>query len=899
MRASGERVMSLSPGWRRVFRLPFRTARSLARDVDEELAFHIAMREEKLRRLGMTDDRAHTDALARFGDRDRVRDECITIDRRFAREVRLMEWLESMLSDFGYGLRTLRNRPAFTIVAALTLALGIGATSAMFSLVDGILLRPLPYPRPDQLVQFRQSYPEKGLDDWTLSQENLAMYRDGAHDFQSFAGFNRRGVTLEANGRPERINAARVTADFFTVLGVPPLIGRAFTREEDTPTSNAFVILSYGFWQSHFAGDRGVLGKTLDLDGQPTRVLGVMPPQFAYPRPDVQAFLPVGLDPTRRFGWFLTGVARLRPGVTVEHAGRETTALMWNWARREPDALSMTVDPATTRMKTLVTPLRTAITGDVARPLAVLQAAVLVILLIAVANVATLMSSRASGRRREMALRTALGATSGRVVRQVLTESVALASLGGALGIALAFLLVRTFTHSAAESLPRVGEVSMSWRVLTFTFIVSIGSGLLFGLSPALHTLRHRITDGLSGQKESAHGSARRLNSTLVVAQLGLSVMLLVSAGLVLKSFRHLLNVDLGFDPSGVTAVLMPLPHERYMDDHKIAAITSQAVARVGAIPGVRAAAAAFPLPYSGGVNTDGYLIEGHAPPAVAGSETQTAQVLVTPGFFRALRIPLLYGRDFDVSDRDSSIKVVVVDDALAGRYWKGAEAIGKRMRTTGDSTWLTIVGVVGSVRDEDVASEPRPHTYFPYSQAPANRPSLAVRTTGDPSSVVTAIRKTIAEIEPGIPLDNIRPLSESISRALDNRRLTEILLATFALLAVTLAAIGIYGVMSLYVSHRHREFGIRLAVGAEPDNLVRLVLAEGMTLATGGVVIGVAGALVGTRWVRTLLYEVSPADPVVYASLAALLLAVAFASCYLPARRAAKSDPLVALRAE
>jgi len=298
-------------------------------------------------------------------------------------------------------------------------------------------------------------------------------------------------------------------------------------------------------------------------------------------------------------------------------------------------------------------------------------------------------------------------------------------------------------------------------------------------------------------------------------------------------------------------------------------------------------------------VNTDGYLIEGHAPPAIAGSETQTTQVQVTPGFFGALRIPLLYGRDFDASDRDSSVKVVVVDDALASRYWKGADAIGKRMRMTGDTTWLTIVGVVGSVRDEDVASEPRPHTYFPYAQVPANRPTLAVRTAGDPSSVTTAIRKTIVELEPGIPLDNIRPLSESISRALDNRRLTEILLAAFALLAMTLAAIGIYGVMSLYVSHRHREFGIRLAVGAEPGNLVRLVLAEGMTLALGGVVIGVGGALLGTRWVRTLLYEVSPTDPVVYASLAALLLAVAFASCYLPARRAAKSDPLVALRAE
>jgi predicted permease len=412
--------------------------------------------------------------------------------------------------------------------------------------------------------------------------------------------------------------------------------------------------------------------------------------------------------------------------------------------------------------------------------------------------------------------------------------------------------------------------------------------------------MRRRLADGLaSGGKDSAHGSARRLNMTLVVTQLALSVVLLVSAGLVLKSFQRLVGTNLGFQPRGVTAVIMPLPQQKYGDDAKVVAIAGELVDRVRAIPGVRAAAVTDALPYSGNVNTDGYLIEGHAPPAAAGSETQTVQLPVTPGYFATLQIPLLHGRDFTSGDRATTLPVVIVDDELAHRYWTGGDAIGKRMRLTGDTTWRTIVGVVGSVRDIDAAQESTPHSYFPYSQNTDSYMTLAVRTDGDPRPVIAAVRRTIAELEPSVPLDNVRPLSQSVSQALDNRRLTEILLASFSLLAATLAGVGIYGVMSLQVANRRREFGIRLAIGAEPRNLVQRVLGEGLVLALAGVGLGIAGALVATRWVRALLYDVSPTDPVVFTVLSLGLLALAAGSCYLPARRAARSDPLIALRAD
>jgi len=455
--------MSPAPGWRRLLRLSL-GRRSIERDVDDELAFHLAMREEKLRRLGFTPDSAHTEANQRFGDAGRVRDELLTIDQQYAREVRLMEWLESLWSDFLYALRTFRRMPAFTAVATITLALGIGATSAMFTLVNSILLRPLPYPESDRLVRVIQSFPEIGLETWGINQQNIALYRDRSTDFVAFAGYQSGSATIQGKNGPQRLPIARVTSEFFRAIGVGPAIGRPFTFEEDTPGKNTVVILSHGTWQTRFGGNPSIVGTTMQVDEQPYRIIGVMPPGFAFPRPEVGAWVPLGLDPLRRFQYVNSGLGRLKPGITPEHAERQTTAIMWDWARREN--WSKKADPSQTRMKTIVRPLHEVMTTRSARPLTTLLAAVTLILLIAAANVATLLSGRAVARNREISLRTALGATSSRVLRQLLTESIALALLGAVAGVSLAVVAVRVFTHSSLATLPRMNEVTVDWRVL-------------------------------------------------------------------------------------------------------------------------------------------------------------------------------------------------------------------------------------------------------------------------------------------------------------------------------------------------------------------------------------------------------------------------------------------------
>ena len=886
-----------SPGWRRLLRLPLGD-RSIERDIDDELAFHLAMREEKLRRLGLAPDAARAGAHDRFGDTAGVRDECLNIDRQFAREVRLMEWLESLWSDFRYALRTFRRMPTFTAVSTVTLALGIGATTAMFTLVNSILLRPLPYPESNRIVRIIQSYPEKGLDTWGLNQMNVAMYRDRSTDFAAFAAYRAGSVTLQGPSGPQRIPILRVTAEFFRTIGVGPAIGRQFTAEEDSPGKNTVMILSDGTWRSRFGGDPSVVGRTIDVDGQPTRVVGVMPASFAFPRPDIAAYVPMGLDPLRRFGFLNSGLGRLKPGITPEHAERQTTAIMWDWARQQSVA-NAPVDPSKTRMKTIVRPLHEVLTGRSARPLTVLFAAVALILLIATANVATLLSGRAAARQREITLRAALGASGTRVLRQLLTESVALALLGALVGVALAVMAVRVFIHSSLATLPRIDEVAVDWRVLAFTLVVSVASGLLFGLLPAIHARRVRLTSDLTaGQRESSHGASRRVNNALVVAQLSLSVVLLIAAGLVLKSFQRLTEVDLGFHPEGVTSLALPLPQRIANDAGRINTFVNATLSRIRAIPGVRSAALTAAVPMGDGANYDGYLIEGRRVPA-SGNEDQTYQVAVSPEYFKTIGIPLQYGRDFAATDDSTSVAVGIVDATLASRYWKGADALGKRIRLGGDTTWYTIIGVAGTIRDGDPALPPEPHLYNSIPQVGANPLSLTIRTNGSDAAVIAAARRVVAEAEPAIPLDDVKTLSSIVDRTFGTRRLTKLLLGGFALVALLLAAVGIYGVMSLHVANRSREFGIRLAIGADPRALVRLVLAEGAVLAAVGVVLGIGGALVVTRALASLLYDVSPTDPAVLMVLPLLLASIALAACYVPARRAGRSDPLSVIRAD
>ena len=807
-----------------------------------------------------------------------------------------MTWLSIALSDIRYAVRALARRPAFTVVAALTLALGIATATAMFTLVDGIVLRPLPYTRSDRLVEVMQSYPEKKLDRWTLSQENAATYY-GVKSFAAFAAYVRTGVTLDDDGQADRAIAEAVTGDFFSLLGVKPMLGRVLGREDDQKNKNDGVVLSYGFWQTRFGGSPNIVGRTIQIDGSPARVVGVLPHGFAFPRSDVQVYTALALDPTRAHPNFLNGIARLRDGATLEQAEHEATLTMWNWARRAPGVLNGT-PVEKTHMHVIITPLRAAVAGSVAKPLLVLQTAVALILLIAIANIATLLGARGVGRTREIAVRSALGATRRRLVAQMINESLALAMVGGVIGVLATVVLVRAFAHSSLAALPRVDEVTVDARVLAFAVTTTVLSGVLFGLVPALSVKTDRLNDALSGQKSSAGRSSRAMNNLLIAGQVALSFVLLVGAGLVLKSFRRLVDTNLGFEPTNVMAIPIPLPVQRYASKNqpRAFAFVDQTVAGVAAQPGVTAAAAMFPGMYVNDVNSDGFLVEGQDPNGPIG---QTVQYAVTPGFFSTLRIPLLAGRDLAKSDRAETPPVVVVDQALIAKTWRPSEAVGKRIRMTGDTIWRTIVGVAGSIRDEGVSDVPRPHTYFPFAQYGTIRPTIVVRSETDPATIIATTRRVVSTIDPGVPLDTPHRIAASIADSLTTRRITELLLAGFAALAMLLAGCGLYGVMSLYVANRRREFGIRAAIGARPGALVQVVMSEALALVTAGASVGLIASLLIGRSLQSLLFEVAPTDATVYAGVATLLVAVATVACYVPARRAAASDPSSALRVD
>ena len=808
-----------------------------------------------------------------------------------------MSWADNVRSDARFAARILARRPLFTTVAALTLALGVSTATAMFTLVNGVVLRPLPYERPDRLVEVMQSFPEKKLDRWTLSQENAATYL-AVNSFASFAAHARTGVTLDNDdGSSDRVIAEAVTCDFFSLLGTKPLLGRVFGRDDARPGQPDGVVLSYALWQSRFGGAGDVVRRTMRIGGSPARILGVMPQSFGFPKPDVQIYTLLVLDPTRAHPNFLTGLARLRSGVSIRQASDDATRQMWDWARRSRGVLNGQ-PPERTHMRVLVTPLRTAIAGSVVKPLFILQAAVLLILLIAIANIATLITARGLARNQELALRSALGANRGRLVAQLMTESLMLAAVGGGAGVAAAIVLVRMFTHSSLATLPRISEVSLDLHVLLFALVVTAIAGIVFGVVPAASLQTAGLRAALGDLKASTNRRSRSAANLLVAAQVTLSFVLLIGAGLVLKSFARLLDTRLGFDPDNITAVTLPLPMQRYGRNNqpRAFAFVDGIVGDMSARPGVTSAAVMFPTMYVNDVNSDGFLVDGQDP---NGPAPQTVQYSVSPGLFRTLHIPLLAGRDFTPTDRADSPPVVVVDEALIANHWKPADAVGKRIRMTGDTTWRTVVGVVGSIRDEGVADASRPHTYFPFPQYGGSRPTLVVRSNAAPATVMSMIRRALGTIDPAVPVDAPHAITAAISDSLVTRRLTKVLLAGFAGLAALLAACGLYGVMALQVESRRREFGIRAAIGARPVTLVRTVVQEALSLVTAGVGVGFIVSLGANRSMRSLLYEVTPTDTAVYVAVAGIFIVIAGVASYVPARRAAHSDPLLALRAE
>jgi len=656
--------------------------------------------------------------------------------------------MTTLIQDLRYGARIMLKQPGFTAVAVITLALGIGANTAIFSLVNSILLRPLPFRDPDRLVRMLQASPKLGLSSWGVSQAGFAAYREQNRSFESIAIYNTTATNLTGAGEPERLPMATVTADFFKVFGVNPLLGRTFVEGEDVKGKNQVCVISNAFWQKRFGGDPNIVGKTLSLNNTPTQIIGVMPAEFKFPRYEINLWTPLAHDPKRTAPYFYVVVARLKPGVQVAQAQTDTTEVLQNFGRQNPN-ISETVGISEGQgPRTIVMPLRDAMLGRTEKPLLVLLAAVALVLLIACANVANLLLARATSRTREIAVRVSLGASPGRVARQLLTESVLLSFIGAVVGVALAAVGVSMLDKLPISGIVRMEEVSVNGRVLAFTAGLTVFTGLLFGFMPALRAYAMGIANGI---REGARGtvSHRRLNSALVAVQFALSLVLLIGAGLLLKSFQRLESVDLGFNPENTLTMVATLPQSKYDSPEKALRFYDTAMERLRNSPGIRTVGLTDNLPFGDGGNVDGIIVEGQEPPEGGNiSQVEQAEIVsLTPGTFAALGIPLLQGRDFAQSDDSKSVQVSIVDEPLVRRYWPDGNVLGKRIQITGNRQWTVIVGVVAGVKHLNLMEEKRPHIYFPMAQNGSPRASFVVRTDGPANAALPTFRAAIRRV--------------------------------------------------------------------------------------------------------------------------------------------------------
>src|SRR5215203_400249 len=806
-----------------------------------------------------------------------------------------------LFNDIRYAVRGLVKRPGFTVVAVLTLALGIGANTAIFSVVNAVLLRPLAAKDPDRLTTFWHSAPAKGLQHLDLNDALVAYYRDRTRTFQSLAAYETGNFSITGGGEPEVVPGAIVTFNYFDVLGREPLYGRTFTPQEDTPGNNHVALLSYALWQRRFGGDPNIVGQSINLDDQPTGIVGIMPADFDFPDPaeranssgHMQLWVPKGLDPQNASSYNLLAVGCLQPGATPGDAEKEMTALYAAFTTdygKQPgeDALGSTVS-------TVMLPLQQHIAGEVRRPLLVLLGAIGLVLLIACANLTNLLLARASARTREIAVRQALGASATRIARQMLTESLLLSFCGSVLGVLMAVWIVTALKRFASSQVPHVEHARIDTTVLLFTAAIMLLTGVLCGLAPALRAARINLQDAIKeGARGSGSGSNKRLNNVFVVSQLALSLVLLVGAALFVQSFRNLLSVNPGFRAENVLMARLSLPETKYKEKAQVESFYNQVRAGVSGVPGVQAVELCQVVPFSG---------DGHGGPfTVEGFEQQQSKVAwlrsSTPGYFAAMGMPVLKGRAFESIDTEKSQPVAIVDEKLAHMYSSEGDLLGKRIRI-GDGPWLTIVGVVPNVKNRKLDEDAWPYVYRPYSQWVRRETMLVVRSSIHPESLVVGIQQEVAKLDPELPLSKVSTIQQAMDRSLVTTRLTNTLLVGFAGTALLLALTGIYGVMLLNVANRRNEFGIRLALGAQTSNVLRLILGQGLKLAVIGVGLGLLAAIAFTRLLQGLLFGISASDPWTFAVIAALLVGVALLACWLPARRATKVDPLEALRYE
>ena len=808
--------------------------------------------------------------------------------------------MDTIWQDIKYGVRMLAKSPGFTIVAVLTLALGIGANSAIFSVVNGVLLKPLPYPDAGRLVfltEWSQQVPNM-----SFSVENFKDVRDQNKVFDAIVATRNQNYVLTGEQEPERLSGRQASSGLFATLGIKPILGREFTPDEDKPGAEKVVLLGEGFWNRRFSRDPGVIGRKLLLNNEPFTVIGVMPGTLHGTLRLNDVWTPLLYHEDRFGGANNRGshpgiyvTARMKPGVTVEQARAEVKGIAQRLAEQYPNSnakQSMTVEP-----------FLNAVVGDLRNALWVLLGAVVFVLLIACSNVANLLLARAAARQKEIAVRTAMGAGRKRLIRQLLTESVVLSLAGGLLGLGLAYGGVKALVAIMPTNTPRITEVTLDWVVLAFTMVISLGTGFLFGLFPALQASKSDTAETLKeGGRGTSSGVARhRVRSGLVIAEVSMALVLLVGAGLMLRSFTQILNADPGFKSEKILTASFSLPQAKYNDNAKVRQFIEQVIQRVQAIPGVDSAATTLPL--LGGWQ-NGFVAEGQPEPQ-PGQMPSTDVTRITPDYFRTMQMPILKGRAFTEQDTDGQQLVCIVDETMAQTYWPGQDPIGKWIRfgSNPQNPRMLVVGVVPHVKNYGVDQESRVETYLPVKQNPIASATFVVRTAGDAASVSSAVRQALASVDADVPLYGVRQLEEILSDSRGQRRIAAQLLAAFSLLALVLAAVGIYGVMSYSVTQRTHEIGIRLALGAQKNDILGMIVGHGMILAGIGVVIGWIAAF-GlsfslTRAVATLLFRVSHADPPTFASTPLLLTAVALLACYIPARRALRVDPMIALRYE
>lgn len=886
--------MAAPPDVRRVFRLGlFRRA---AAAVDEEFAFHLDMRTSELIEQGLEPEAARAEARRQFGDLDEARTFCKRTDERRERQTMRTELLDGLTQDVSFALRTLRRAPAFTIIAALTLAIGIGANTAIFSVVRGILLRPLPFPDPSRLVMVRSTY---GGTISVNSPANVADLRALNHSFTSMAVIDGRSTVLTGSGDPEQIAGYVVGGDFFRILGVKAIQGTtAFAPEDTVWQGTKSVLVNETLWRNRFGSNPALVGSMLTLDNERYKVIGIVPAKSAWPT-KAMLWFPFTYDPAEleksRGAVYLETVARLKPGATLESASADVKGIASRLAQQYPEMDA--------HLGAVVIPMHEYLTGKLRLPLLVLLGGVAFVLLIACANVANLLLVRGVAREGELALRTALGAGRSRLVRQLVTESLVLSLVGGVIGLLLAIAGTKLLVASAPKNIPRLDAIHVDGAVLAFTLAITFLTGVLFGLMPARQMLNPDISstlreNGRGGQRAGKH-RARRV---LVVAEVALSVMLLAGAGLLIRSFTRLMNVDPGFRTDHLLSFALSLPEAKYKEPERQASFINAVMERVHSLPGVQSAGAGQGLPLTGYGFSLTFSVAGR-PPLRPSEEPDAELRVVTPDYLSTLGIRITRGRGFSKLDDAGASKVLLITEEAARKFFPNEDPLGKHiiLGWTRDSVKLEgdIVGVTSDVKQSSLAVATRPQMWIPFAQWPVGVMTVVIHSTREPQSVIADARQAIRELDPDLAIAHVMTLDDVVAESVSQPRFYMTLLSAFAVVAIVLASIGIYGVIAYLVGQRSREIGIRIALGASPSRVMRMVVSEGVAMVAVGIGVGVVGAVALTQLMRALLFNTKSTDPMTYLLVTLVLAAVAMLASSVPALRAANVDPALAMRAE